>query len=352
MSSEDVMDVEAAGLAGMDVEAAPGLTLLTPTPSPALPVSNSLSSVVNDARGVVVKFLAEHLADEIVPESSRVVVLDSDVSLLSALRALFENGVRAAPVADRATARYVGMFTVSDVIAALAAYRYEPGGDVSRVLAATPLREWLMQESPRGGTFHCANAASSLLDACQKLRHYRIHRLPVAAGGTVLCTLEHWRVLRFVHRHLAGREDPRAAALFAMTIAQLGVGTFSGLVTVREGATLMDVLDVLIERKLSAVPIVGDDGKLKDVYSRTDITALARGSISIASLEVNVLRALSSQRPRGFCMATCRQDDTLRTVFETFERTRKHRLYAVNEHGVLNGVLSLSDLLAYFLNGV
>lgn len=334
MSGDDVMEDEsAAGGVGMDVESA-------------------VNRVVNEARQVVVKFLAERLADEIVPERSRVVVLDADVSLLSALRALFEYGVRAAPVAERGAARYIAMFSVTDVIAALSTYRYVPGGDIGAALAGTPLREWMLRSNAREHTFPCASAAASLLDACQALRNSRAHRLPIAAAGVVLCTLEHWRVLRFVHMNLAGREDAGAAALFGMTIAQLGVGTFSGLLTAREGWSLAQVLDLLSEHKLSAVPILADDGALKDVYSRSDITALARGSISVASLEISVMRALSGQRTRGFRVATCTKGQTLRQVFETFERTRKHRLYAVDEHGKLDGVLSLSDLLAYFLNAV
>ena len=324
------------GLTSMDVE--------SPL-SPSSPNAES-AAVIKDARSGVVAFLADHRADEIVPVISRVIVLDVDVSLASALKALYENGVRAAPVADTRTASYVALFSVTDVIAALLRFRYDArGGDISSALSSVSLRAW-----QGGRPFVAADADGTLLQACRQLRDFRVHRLPVIAKDkTVLCTLEHWRVLRFVHRHLAGIENAQSSALFSMTVQHLGIGTFTGLVSVTEKTALAEVLEVLVNRELSAVPVLSETGKLVNVYSRTDISALARGPITNATLEMSIQQALLS-RPNNFRVATCRKEDTLRTVFETFEHTRKHRLYAVNEHGMLAGVLSLSDVLAYFLS--
>lgn len=247
------------------------------------------------------------------------------------------------------------MFTVSDLIASLRHFYYTlPDRNLARGLNEHTVRSWReLQAAAEPMPFRFADAEGTLLEACRKLRDYRIHRLPILLRGTtLLCTLEHWRVLRFVHQHLSAHDDPRAAALFNLTIAQLGIGTFTGLVTVRNTNTLLEVLDVLMEQKLSAVPVVDEAGKLRDVYSRTDVSALARDDVSSATLEVTVTDALSRIRPRDFGVATCRRVDSLRSVFEKFEQTRKHRLYAVNNHGVVEGVVSLSDLLVYFLDGV
>lgn len=347
-------------------------------------------SVIDDARAGVVAFLADHRADEIVPDTSRVIVLDCNINLASALRALFENGVRAAPISDCTTTRYVGMFSVSDVITALLRVSdtkmatAEMGSDISSQLSRITLRTWKSEyqalenhnaappasfgnhlKSNNSRSFCAADAKGSLLDACKLLRDSGVHRLPIIAeNNNVLCTLEHWRVLRFVHRHLIGGiegGDIRTEALFSMTIGQLGIGTFSGLVSVSDKSSLAQVLQVLIRRELSAVPIVGSgDSKLRSVYARTDITALAMAPISKATLDRNIMLTLQSQSiaasatsPNAtFQLATCRRDDTLRTVFETFERTRKHRLYAVDDNCTLTGVVSLSDVLAYFLNSV
>lgn len=318
------------------------------------------AGIIEEARRGVANFLVDHRADEVVPESSCVLVLDGAVTLGSALHALHEHKARAAPVADARAARYIALFTVTDVIQALLHFRYV---DVAQAFAGVTLRQWA-DIAGAAAAFVCTDADSNLLRACVQLRDRRVHRLPIVAGGrTVLGTLEHWRVLRFVHAHMAGSavvgagagvggDDGRSDALFAMTLAELNIGTFGQLVTVSESAKLVDVLEVLVDRNLSAVPVVDMSGNLRSVYARTDITALARASVTNATLEMNVMHALSAAHGRPFRVATCRRSDTLRTVFEEFERTRKHRLYAVDDSGKLIGVLSLSDVLAYFLNGV
>ncbi len=48
--------------------------------------------------------------------------------------------------------------------------------------------------------------------------------------------------------------------LHRITVEDLGIGSFGELVTVRYHTPLTDVLDLLVEHKLSAVPIVDDAG--------------------------------------------------------------------------------------------
>lgn len=161
-------------------------------------------------------------------------------------------------------------------------------------------------------------------------------------------------MLQFLHQHLAGHDrgnDPHTAGLFNLTLAQLDIGTYSNMVTVRETDSLLHILEVLRERNLSAVPVVDGSGILCNVYSRTDISVLAKENNVPLSLEQRVSQTLASFRTLDFAVATCRQSDTLGVIFQRFERSRKHRLYAVSENGVVNGVVSLSDLLQYFLEG-
>lgn len=343
---DDAMDVEApqSGF-GMDLEL--GVVEATPLNHAA----------VSEARRVVVKFLRDHRTEELVPENSRVVVLDSSLQLFQACKSLHDNAVRAAAVVDVSTCKFVGMFTVSDVIDCLRHYYYnQPERDITRGLEEHTIASWRsMSESPDvRARFRFADAESSLFDACRVLRDHRIHRLPVLSNtNLLLCTLEHWQVLRFVHQHLGGQEShrgPPASDLFNLTLSQLRIGTYNDLVTVRQSDTLLHVLETLHTRQLSAVPVVDDSLALINVYSRTDITSLGYNAGSI-NLDQTVAETLSQVRTLDFRICTCRRSDTLRYIFEWFESTRKHRLYVVSERGSIEGVLSLSDLLAYFLEG-
>jgi 5'-AMP-activated protein kinase, regulatory gamma subunit len=121
------------------------------------------------------------------------------------------------------------------------------------------------------------------------------------------------------------------------------------MITVRETDSLLHVLETMLSHNLSAVPVVDASGRPTNVYSRTDITVLARAGAAAVNLEQTVTDALAPVREPGFAVITCRRSDSLRVIFERFESTRKHRLYAVSDDGAVEGVLSLSDLLAYFL---
>lgn len=98
------MDVEssAQGLYGMDVEhtssatSATPSTPLAPVPAEEPPVQVSISPEVAEsilvARRAVHAFLMERKAEDIVPSNSRVVIVDANVRLRLAFRALLENG--------------------------------------------------------------------------------------------------------------------------------------------------------------------------------------------------------------------------------------------------------------------
>jgi 5'-AMP-activated protein kinase, regulatory gamma subunit len=97
--------------------------------------------------------------------------------------------------------------------------------------------------------------------------------------------------------------------------------------------------------------VVDDSMRLINVYSRTDITVLGRLGAGAINLDQAVSEALVPVRAPDFSVDTIRRSDSLRVIFERFECSRKHRLYAVSEHGTVEGVISLSDLLEYFLEG-
>jgi 5'-AMP-activated protein kinase, regulatory gamma subunit len=345
--ADDAMDVEAPHASfGMDVETG------APDPPPFDP------NYLQNARKMVVAFLREHRAEEVVPESSRVVVIDASVLLCHAFRALLDNGIRAAPVVDVQSLKFIGMLTVSDIIDCLRHFYYNsPDRNVTRGMEDHTIASWrAISQSPdvRAG-FRYTDAEASLFDACRMLRDHRIHRLPILyERNLLLCTLEHWRILQFVHRHLGGHESsyqPPAVNLFNLTLAQLGIGTYANIVTVRHSDTLLHVLETMSERQLSAVPVVDDSMRLINVYSRTDITVLGRLGAGAINLDQAVSEALVPVRAPDFSVDTIRRSDSLRVIFERFECSRKHRLYAVSEHGTVEGVISLSDLLEYFLEG-
>jgi 5'-AMP-activated protein kinase regulatory gamma subunit len=70
-----------------------------------------LSSEADSSRARVLEFLQRHTAYELLPESSKVVVLDTAISVRQAFHALFEQGVLTAPLWDAHARAFVGMIS-------------------------------------------------------------------------------------------------------------------------------------------------------------------------------------------------------------------------------------------------
>lgn len=188
-----------------------------------------------------------------------------------------------------------------------------------------------------------------LLSVCSKLRKYRIHHMPVldAEQAAIICILSHRHLLQ----HLVNRfADSRR--LFDVPLYVLSVGSFDDVVVVPTSASVISVLNVLAERRISAVPLVNEAGQVVDVYSRDDVTFLAHDpSLMVLDAPVGeVRRAQVGMMGPSTPLVTCDKMDSLHRALELFGATagRCERLVCVDEHRRCTGVVSLSDIFAFF----
>jgi 5'-AMP-activated protein kinase, regulatory gamma subunit len=143
----------------------------------------------------------------------------------------------------------------------------------------------------------------------------------------------------------------------------LKIGTYHDkLVTVTPNQSLAEALELMHTYNLGALPVVveqeGLPGKKKvvGVYSRSDITFLTKATDAedaVANLDLQLSSVLEQQRTdvtTPDALHTCSTSHTLQSIFEYFAQLRFNRLFVVDEHDCLVGVVSARDLVAYFLN--
>ena len=147
------------------------------------------------------------------------------------------------------------------------------------------------------------------------------------------------------------------------------------IASVSPATPLATALSLLLEAGLSALPVVDGGGGLVDVYARSDITALARGSaysrLQWEDVTVGQALALTSLPPTGLGGAlgpsggpatapgapptpraprvhVCTPADTLRAVVERLALPGVRRVYVIDggARRVL-AVISLSDVAAF-----
>lgn len=163
----------------------------------------------------------------------------------------------------------------------------------------------------------------------------------------ILAVVTHVEILEYFVATF--REERR---LFDQPIRELGIGTFDDIVSVCGKTSLRDALEVLCKRDISSVPVVNEDGRIISLYSHADITFLATATdadsvvVNLGSSMADVLRQRRSEEP----LHTCSEHATLQLVFELFADVKFRRLVCLDDERRPVGVISVRDLLCYFLH--
>uniref|UniRef100_A0A9J7X0S3 Protein kinase, AMP-activated, gamma 3a non-catalytic subunit n=1 Tax=Cyprinus carpio carpio TaxID=630221 RepID=A0A9J7X0S3_CYPCA len=287
-------------------------------------------------------FVKKQCCYDAIPTSCKLVIFDTTLQVKKAFFALVANGLRAAPLWDNKLQRFVGMLTITDFINILHRYYRSPLVQIYE-LEQHKIETWRDVVQCR----YCYQPKIHLFDAVYSLLKHKIHRLPVIdpESGNVLHILTHKRILKFLH--IFGAAVPKPCFL-TMQIKDAGIGTFTNVATVSQTATVYDALSVFVERRVSALPVVDDDGKVVALYSRFDVINLAAQK-TYNNLSMSMQEALRRRCCYVEGVIKCYPDETLEIAIDRIIKAEVHRLVLVDRDDVVRGIISLSDLLQAFV---
>eukprot|EP01136_Pigoraptor_vietnamica_P004834 Opistho-1_new@35623 len=313
----------------------------------------SISDLVNspdvmEARRQFGQSLARHTCYDLLPDSGKIVVFDTALLVKKAFFALVQNGIRSAPLWDSRLRRFVGMITITDFINILRKYYRSPLVTMDE-LEEHKIQTWrVMCAAP--DSIVSIDPSATLREAVRVLVESKIHRLPLidASTGSAVAILTHKRVLGMLHAELMGTSPE---AFKRHSIFELGIGTYRNIATASPDMPLIIVLNVFHERRVSAVPIVDESGVVVDVYAKFDVMNLARER-AYNNLDVSVKEALLHRREYSQAaegLHTCLKTDNLMTIIDRIVKAKVHRLIVVDSTNRVVGIVSLSDILSFFL---
>ncbi|KAF7689738.1 5'-AMP-activated protein kinase subunit gamma-1 isoform X2 [Silurus meridionalis] len=302
------------------------------------------NSVSDPGAEAYLDFMKKHCCYDAIPTSCKLVVFDTALQVKKAFFALVANSLRAALLWDSKLQRFVGMLTITDFINILHRYYKSPMVQIYE-LEDHKIQTWrdvylqyyhqsLISISPD----------ASLFDAVYSLLKHKIHRLPVIdpESGNVLHILTHKRILKFLYIFRATIPKPR---FLQRKIEEAGVGTFRDIATVQETASVYDALSTFVERRVSALPVVDENGKVVALYSRFDVINLAAQK-TYNNLSMSMKEALRRRRCFIEGVIKCYPDETLETAVDRIADAEVHRLVLVDrQDNKVRGIISLSDLL-------
>lgn len=292
---------------------------------------------------IYMRFMKSHKCYDIVPTSSKLVVFDTALQVKKAFFALVANGVRAAPLWDTEKQSFVGMLTITDFIIILHRYYKSPMVQIYE-LEEHKLETW--REVYLQATFKpLVNISpdASLFDAVYTLIKNKIHRLPVIdpVTGNALYILTHKRILKFLQLFMCEMPKP---AFMKQTLGELGIGTYRDIAFIHPDTPIIKALNIFVEKRVSALPVVDESGKVVDIYSKFDVINLAAEK-TYNNLDITVTQALKHRSQYFEGVVKCHRMETLETIVDRIVKAEVHRLVVVDERSSIEGIISLSDIL-------
>ncbi|XP_069067212.1 5'-AMP-activated protein kinase subunit gamma-2 isoform X13 [Pleurodeles waltl] len=292
---------------------------------------------------IYMRFMKSHKCYDIVPTSSKLVVFDTTLQVKKAFFALVANGVRAAPLWETKNQSFVGMLTITDFINILHRYYKSPMVQIYELEEhkIETWRELYLQETFKPLVNISPDA--SLFDAVYSLIKNKIHRLPVIdpVSGNALYILTHKRILKFLQLFVSEMPKP---AFMKKNLEELGIGTYHNIAFIHPHTPIIKALNIFVERRVSALPVVDESGKVVDIYSKFDVINLAAEK-TYNNLDITVTQALQHRSQYFEGVLKCSKPETLETIVDRIVKAEVHRLVVVNEAGSIVGIISLSDIL-------
>ncbi|KTG46069.1 hypothetical protein cypCar_00041043 [Cyprinus carpio] len=202
-------------------------------------------------------------------------------------------------------------------------------------------REVYLQDSFKPLVSISPNA--SLYDAVSSLLKHKIHRLPVIdpLTGNTLYILTHKRILKFLKLFISEMPKP---GFLSQTLEELNIGTFHNIAVVHSDTPLYAALGIFVDQRVSALPVVDENGRVVDIYSKFDVINLAAEK-TYNNLDITVTKALQHRSQYFEGVLTCRANETLKAIINRLVEAEVHRLVIVDEQEVVKGIVSLSDIL-------
>ncbi|KAI8601620.1 hypothetical protein EDD21DRAFT_429061 [Dissophora ornata] len=301
-------------------------------------------------------------------EHQKVITIDANASIEDACEVLLKHGISSAPVYNAESNTYVGMFDYSDLMTyiLIVLKRMDvPLEDQTMEMRDLVQKTNSCQNVPvklasdlSGKDPFCTVLTESRLGAVVNDFGTGIHRVAVIdSNGSVAGLLSQSSTLDYLLRHLS--EFPQLQPVMQQTLQQLGLAS-SKVLYVNGDAQVLEALIMMSKHSVSSLAILDDQGILLGNVSMTDIQHIMK-DLKTSWLWLSCFQFVARIRQlqgveRGedqYPVLDVSATSTFGYALSKLQATRVHRLWVVNDMGLVVGVVSLTDvfkLLSTLLN--
>ncbi|KAM7485111.1 hypothetical protein LguiA_001120 [Lonicera macranthoides] len=329
-------------------------------------------------------FLSTRTAYELLPESGKVIALDVDLPVKQSFHILHEQGVPIAPLWDFSKGKFVGVLSALDFILIMRELGNHGSNLTEEELETHTISAWKeaklylsRQTNEHGGSFPTrlvqAGPDENLKDVALKILQTGVATVPIIHSSSedgsypqLLHLASLSDILKCIcryFRHSSGSlpvlQLPICAIPLGTWVPKIGEQNIRPLAMLRPSASLSAALNLLVQAQVSSIPIVDDNDSLLDLYSRSDITSLAKDKLytHINLEEMTIHQALQLGQepfsPYGISSQRCHmclRSDPLHKVMERLAKPGVRRLIIVEAGSKrVEGIVSLSDIFRFLL---
>lgn len=341
-------------------------------------------SDIETSRHCISSYLASHTAYGLLPDSGKVIALDVSLPVKQAFHVLYEQGIPVAPLWDFNRGKFVGVLSPLDFILILRELGSHGSNLTEEELETHTIAAWKGAKQQISRQFYShsksgqrslvyAGPLDSLKDVALKILQNDVSTIPIihsssddgffpqllhlaSLSGILKCIC---RYFRHSSHYLPILQKPICSLAIGTWVPKIGESNTKRLAMLRANASLSSALALLVQAQVSSIPVVNDNDSLLDIYSRSDITALAKDKIytHIHLDEMSVYQALQlgqdSAKPNGFFGQRCQMclgTDTLHKVMERLATPGVRRVVIVEAGSKrVEGIISVGDVLKFFL---
>ncbi|XP_011071458.1 sucrose nonfermenting 4-like protein [Sesamum indicum] len=338
------------------------------------------------SRHRIAVFMSTHMAYELLPESGKVIALDVELPVKQAFHILHEQGISVAPLWDFSKGKFVGVLSALDFILIMRELGSHGSNLTEEELETHTIAAWKEAKSymnsqinGQGGVVSRqlvqAGPDDSLKEVALKILQNGVATVPIIHSPSADASNPHLLhlaslsgILKCICRFF--KHSPSSLPVLQFPIGAIPLGTWvpkigdpnrRPLAMLRPSASLSAALNLLIQAQVSSIPIVDDNDSLLDVYSRSDITSLAKDRIyTHINLEETTIHQALQYRDDPFSMYgsnnqrcfMCLRSDPLHKVLERLSQPGVRRLIVVeagSKH--VEGIISLGDVFRFLMSG-
>lgn len=266
-----------------------------------------------------------------------------------------------APIWDAERNVFVALMTIADYVRALLVCHRQNISmlDLSTRSIADMLCSPLIQY--QHSDFHAVDAEDSVQQLCLQLTRLTADYVPIVDpdAGSLVGVLGYLDVVHLLDQ--AAKQHPN---LFFETLEQMRIGTFGDrVVTAPLTTQLPDILTALSSHEVSGIPIVDSSNRVVGLYHKTDVTFITKATEPdsvLTNLAVYTVgdvlvsqqaQVQTGEQPAGptQVLVTCNITDRIDVVLAAMMSGRSTRIVCIDSVGTCIGVISVKDIMLYYL---